>query len=129
MGFDSDPAEVEPVRVPARLYGHVGFGRPVAVVTARKGQQRGLLARDAGYLSADLLNQSSRARSVRQVMAVVFAFAIVQKGEELNDARARGSAFGKGEAVSTHARPMPCAVDTVPVEREPRPQEFNEGWA
>src|SRR5512145_206575 len=84
MVLDSDPAEVEPVCVPAHLDGHVGFGSPVAVVTARKGQQRGQLARDAGYLSADLLNQSSRARPVRQVMAVVFAFAIVQKGEELH---------------------------------------------
>ncbi len=57
-------------------------------------------------------------------MAVIEALRIMEKGEELDDARVRPVDASQTQAVGADPGPMRQAVDAVPIEAEFVPQEM-----
>lgn len=111
-------AEVETIRVPTSLHGHIGFAAAVAVVATGEGEKFRLLVGERDESVAECRDALCRARAVTRVAVVVPTARVVEEAEQRDHAPARARALGEHEAVAPNARPMRRAVDAAPLERK-----------
>ena len=105
---DPDSAEIEPVGIPACLDGHVGMAALVRVPCTGSTQELEFTIRELEDDSSELTSQLGGAGSVRRVVALIQALAVVQDREELDDLE-RGPGFGASKRPFSSTRAQ-CAI-------------------
>jgi hypothetical protein len=124
--FDADAAEIEAVGVPAGRHGPLRHRPAFGVSAAGLDQQIEFRRLEDEKSPVKPFREFRGAMAVVSVVSIMPPPGVMKKGEQRDDAGIRPSVAGEHQAVPAHARPVPDAMDAVPVEGELLPQVRNQ---
>lgn len=119
MRFDADAAEIEAVGIPAGCHGSFRHRSAFRMHAAGFSEQIEFdRFKDKETAAVNLLCEFRGTVAMVAIAAIMKSSGIVQDGEQLDDASVRPGMAGKHQTVSAHSRPVPDAVNAIPLERE-----------